>query len=48
MLSPSQEARVAAEDRREEQREHRTMDSKTIPKFSTSLFNKGAQPAPAL
>ena len=43
MLSPSQAARVAAEDRREEQREQRGMDSKTIPKFSTSLFNKGAR-----
>ena len=43
MLSPSQAARVAAEDRREEQREQRAMDSKTIPKFSTSLFNKRAR-----
>ena len=43
MLSPSQAARVAAEDRHQEQREQRAMDSKTIPKFSTSLFNKGAR-----
>ena len=41
MISPSQAAPVAAEYRREEQREQRAMDSKTIPKFSTSLFNKG-------
>ena len=43
MLSLSQAAPVAAEHRREEQREQRAMDSKTIPKFSTSLFNKGVR-----
>jgi len=47
MLSPSQAARVAAEIqgeyRHEEQREQRAMDSKTIPQFSTSLFNKGVR-----
>ena len=43
MLSPSQTAPVAAEYHREEQSEQRAMDSKTIPKFSTSLFNKGVR-----